>query len=235
MLFIDEGNETVPDVETDKLTAGEVVDALGYTPADAEDVSRLSQKIDNLDNYMNTELYNVNYGYGNGIAIEEEPTSSINKNRIGAEQYKTMLRLNLTNPTPNAALRLKISNGLERAANSEEIDDWTEGISLKTGHRYVVKTMLLDGEVTIPSDGHVPYCSVIEAGTSVHAGTDITYNDYNASTEYTATSEQVNLVMRVCRGAMIKNAIYQIIMIDLTEKLDDIVKYTQYPENTTWN
>lgn len=223
--------ETEFTIDDTLSVAGAAADAKATGDADAAITDAMRGVLDG----MNVQQSLVDYGYGLGLSVAEESTSAIQIKRIGLQQDFTRLTLQLSNPTPNGYLTCKISGGLDRASTVEEIAFWTTGIPLISGHKYRVKTRLMsDPETTIDTTGVTkPQIVVIKAGAAANVATT-TYSGYDSDTIFTADVDPVNLCLRVWAGTTLINAVYLVVLEDMTARSSAISGSLLVPEGTAW-
>lgn len=172
--------------------------------------------IDGCENIINAEHFYVDYGYGYD-KVEEKPSSSIAKERLGANQSLTMLTLNMSNPPTSLDPRIKITNGLNVAVNNTGMGAWTTGVSLTSGHRYTVYAKYIAGNISAPSGADTPFIIVVKAGAYANVGTIVT-DGLNSKVSFVSDGSQYVVAMKARAGTTIANATYQITMIDETAK-----------------
>lgn len=171
-----------------------------------------------LSNRVNVLHQLVNYGYDGDGQIAKNSTNKIGITRRGT-QY-TLDNNDYSVPT-TAETRFKINGDLARASNAETIQGWTTGLSLVSGHRYRVMAQKISGETLYASGSQPPWVAVYEAGSSTNIGagvwsTDKTYYERT----FTAGSTPVNIALYIKAGNTCKNAVYQVILEDITDGLD---------------
>jgi len=213
------------------ITAGETFTAAHWTNAVVcDDLSALKTAISGISDEMNVLDIDVDYKYSFSEELEENPASSYNKEKYGIRQELTQITLNASSPIQSGNINLKISNGLGRAGSNTDIDAWTTGITLIEGHKYRILMRYMSGTVTVPSGTNPPFAMIYKAGThTAISGESNALDGLNHQRIFVATSDTINLVIRVSAKITLVNAVYQIILEDLTVKENSRRAITRIP------
>ena len=181
-----------------------------------------SEKIDGLDGRVNVLHQLVDYGYADADVAQEASSSTAWK-KLGITRRNTRFILNLSSTSSN--VRAKISGEIGRAANNSGIDAWSSGITLINGHRYRATMTYISGTIT----GDAPYLTFYTAGghTSLGKGTRVG-NVY--CREYISTGSSVNLIIGCYANSTLTNAIYDIIIEDITDGVDGLSERSDLDE-----
>ena len=171
-----------------------------------------------LSNRLNALHQLVNYGYDGDGQIAKNST-----NKIGITRRGTQFTLdnNDYNVPTTAETRFKVNGELARASNAETIQGWTTGLSLVSGHRYRVTAQKISGDTLYASGSQPPWIAVYEAGSSTIIGEGVWSTDKtHYERTFTAGSTPVNIALYVKAGNTCKNAVYQVILEDISDGLD---------------
>lgn len=183
------------------------------------DISNLRGSLDSVSNRFEVLPGVVNYDYNTYVNIPEVVGSGSNLQKIGIRREYSQITLN-NQGAPSSLVRIKISGDVVKASNHAGVDAWSTGISLKPGHVYRVDTRLISGAVNLPDGVNPPYFTVFSAGNHVGLGTLIR-NGYDSRYDFVAPNGQVNLAVAIQAGTTTSEAVYQVILRDKSEIMDE--------------
>lgn len=187
----------------------------------ADEVTSQSEKIIAVSNRTNVLHNLVDYGYVDEDIIGD-PSASAVVSRVSVYRKNTQVKINA--PSMSSNVRVKVSGSLAISASNTATDAWTTGISLTSGHKYRATLAKLSGTVT----GNDLLIAVYNVGTHSSIG-DASTSDNCSMRTFTATDTKINLVIYIYSGTVVSNAVYQVILEDITDES------LLVPEGTAWD
>jgi hypothetical protein len=171
------------------------------------------------DATVNFAMSYVNYGYDTPYYQVENTSTSNMRKKIGIKRDGQVVILNKQTLHLNATLTIRLSGDVGVAANNSEIDAWANGISLATGHEYLVVMKLISGSSTAGEESQTPLIGVYEAGGHTNVGTGDRPDSTTATRIFTAENgKEYNICVRFTDDTYtFTNAKLLIVVEDLTE------------------
>lgn len=199
---------------TDKTLS--VVDKAADGKATGDAVADLKSALESEDTFINEALSYINYGYDTPY-YQAEGSGTWSKT-TGINRDKQIIILN-RHATYSSIIRIKVSGAVEQAASSSQVDAWSTGLSLVTGHEYVATIKLLSGTsyTTDPNNTYIPCVAIYRAG--LHTGWSVPERTDNiAKTAFTAEDNtQYNIAIMLDPGEWnLTDAKFLITLEDLT-------------------
>lgn len=202
-------------------------DDTAVTPADFDAIiqihnnaiERNASEISRMDNVVNDVLWPViNYGF------EKDNYEYIYSSTARLQISKSATQLNVNGFNNSGyGVRTRVNN-LIATNNGSDVAGWSSGLKLKPGHTYCAENKLISGSVSFSGSGTKPTMSVYATGTSSSAGSYI-YTKTGSKRFFTAEyGKEYNLVFYVNSGTTFNNAVYDVILRDITEQLADETK-----------
>lgn len=165
-----------------------------------------------LDNRVNALHGLVNYGYDTDGHLSTTANHPFTVDRV-----QTQVAMNSTSATSGTRyMKLTGEIGRTTSTGSTGVDGWTGGVTLTSGHIYIIRGTLIGGSVTITGDA--PYLSVYEVGTHNTLNIERCAADEKVNTwrKFKAGSTNVNVSFNIPGGVTFTNAVYQVTLEDIT-------------------
>lgn len=184
-----------------------------------EQVTDLKSEITpSLSDRINLIHNMIDYGYADED-VQGNPETSTLKNRISISRRNTQVVVNL--PSSSGKISVKITGDIKRGATNADVDAWATGLSLVEGHKYRAIMALISGTVT--ASDTMPALLAIKVGAHDTASVPNSSSERDGTSYYryfTAPSEQINLIMVFYGGTVATNAVYQVVLEDITSETD---------------
>lgn len=209
--------------EVDALEVATTPDATLTIQGKAADAKAAGKAISNVqsaleaeDTFTNDVLSYVNYGYDTPF-YQAEGSGSWHK-KTGIDRNKQIIVLN-RHATYSSLIRIKVSGAVEQAASNSQVDAWSTGLSLVTGHEYVATIKLLSGTSykTDQESLYIPGVAIYRAG--LHTGWSVPKRTNNiAKTTFTAENNtQYNIAIMLDPGEWnLTDAKFLLTLFDVT-------------------
>ena len=114
----------------------------------------------------------------------------------------------------NTIYRIRVTGGMTVTSSQDVVDSWSTGIELIEGRTYQCTLRLVSGSA---AGENLPSFSVYEIGTHNSIGTFERLDDKTGIREFVYANTPVNLVLYVNTYTILVDAVYQIIVKDITD------------------
>lgn len=209
------GAPSAAEVQNARIGAnGVTYDTLG--DAIRDQVTDVTGLLKAEDDKTNTVHAFVDYDYDN--PYEQSVTGSTWKTSIAVS--RKLQTVELTRSTiPSGAVYIKLTGDVELENSTTNIDAWTGGISLKTGHSYRLTSELISGASSYGATYDIPVISIFEEGTHVSVGTLTAINAHKIERVFDAEEDKTYIVvMYIANGyGLFSKAKMLVTLEDLTE------------------
>ena len=183
------------------------------------------------DEKINALYGQVNYGYNISETLAPDPNS--NKNRIGIA--RTLTRIILNGATDSNNCYIKISNAIDRSANTTGVKAFTNPISLVNGHLYRYKLKVLSGTYTTQGSFLSPIPSVYRSGEAASVGEITVTTATECIREFTADGSTYHVCVYVDKNnTSVTNLVCEVTLEDVTVG-SIIQELMTVPEGSAWS
>ena len=194
------------------------------------EISRLANDLELTNIVVSDILGNlVDYGFTND-AFNYKVTTLIDINII---KNSTKITVNGFNSS-GSGVRIRVNN-LTATYDSADVAAWSTGLVLKPGHTYVAENKLISGHISLSGNATKPTMSVYATGTTSSAGNAVN-TETGSKRFFTAQyGKQYNVVLYVNVGTTLNDAVYEVILLDITEELASATKSVRAYTNASYS
>lgn len=184
-----------------------------------------------IDALLNETNSFINYDYDTPFTQVMDDDASGWRYKFGVIRDKTVITLNKDVLGVSSDVRIRLNGEVQFAANTSAVSEWTDGLSLKTGHTYLVRAKLLSGSCykSTEGDGLMPDLYPYYAGTST-TGNVIMTNENGISTTCFKARENTtyNIALRFAPSSFIMDNAK--ILVTLTDVSDGHNTFNVYQD-----